>query len=234
MIRHGEIDSAIAGGAEAPVCRLTIGGYGSAGCLSRRNGEPEKASRPFDSERDGFVISEGAGILILEELENALKRGARIYAEIAGYGTCSDAFHQTQPHSKGEARAIRKALDDAGISTDDIDIIYAHATSTVLGDRTEAQAINSVFGKRTSEIPVSSCKSMLGHMLGAAGAVEAAITALSISNGIIVPSINIDTPDSCCELMHAGTVDNKKIDYAIINSFGFGGVNAVMILKRVW
>jgi 3-oxoacyl-[acyl-carrier-protein] synthase II len=232
LIQRGEIDTAIAGGAEAPVCRLTVGGYGATRCLSRRNEEPEKASRPFDRDRDGFVIAEGSGIVVLEELERALTRGARIYAEIAGYGTCSDAFHQTRPDSKGEAYAIRKAINDAGISISDIDLIDAHATSTVLGDRAESQAINDVFGEGAPEIPVCSYKSMLGHMLGGAGAVEAALTALSISYGIITPNINIENQDIDCNLKHMEASMKKEIRYAVSNSFGFGGVNSVLVLKR--
>jgi 3-oxoacyl-[acyl-carrier-protein] synthase II len=232
LIQNGDIDLAIAGGAEAPVCRLTVGGYGAARCLSRRNEEPEKASRPFDRDRDGFVIAEGAGIVVLEEFEHALKRGARIYAEIAGYGTCSDAFHQTKPDRKGEAYAIRKAINDAGVSIGDIDLIDAHATSTVLGDRAESQAIYDVFGKGASEIPVCSYKSMLGHMLGGAGAVEVALTALSIFNGIITPNINFENQDIDCNLKHMGASMKKEIRYAVSNSFGFGGVNSVLVLKR--
>jgi 3-oxoacyl-[acyl-carrier-protein] synthase II len=179
MIQHGEVDIAFAGGAEAPVCRLAVGGYSASGALSRRNSEPEKASRPFDNDRDGFVISEGAAVLVLEEHDRALRRGAGVYAELAGYGTSSDAFHQTKPDKNGEALAIRTALKNANISIDEVDYINAHATSTPLGDIAEAQAINEVFGKKVNEIYVSSCKSMLGHMLGAAGSLEAAVTALN-------------------------------------------------------
>lgn len=232
MIQNGDIDIAIAGGAEAPVCRLAVGGYAASGALSGRNHEPEKASRPFDKERDGFVISEGAGILVIEELNHARERGARIYAELAGYGTSSDAFHQTKPDSEGESAAIIKALNDADIMTDEVDYINAHATSTVLGDKAEAEAIIKVFGKKVDEIYVSSCKSMLGHMLGAAGAVEAAVTALSIQRGIIIPTINLDNPDPDCILNHATSTIRKDINIAITNSFGFGGVNAVLALKK--
>lgn len=232
LIKYGEIDLAIAGGAEAPVCRLAVGGYSAAGAISRRNQEPERASRPFDRHRDGFVVSEGAGILVLEELSHALERGARIYAELAGYGISSDAFHQTEPHSDGEALAIERALRDAGISTDEVDYINTHATSTVLGDITEAGAIKKVFGRRTSDIPVSACKSMLGHMLGAAGAVETAITALSINRGVITPTINLETPDPKCDLSIATSTINKDINVALSNSFGFGGVNAALVLRR--
>ncbi len=181
MIRNGNIDIAFAGGTEAPLCKLAVGGYGASGSLSKRNNEPEKASRPFDRDRDGFVIAEGAGVLVLEECNHALKRGARIYAELAGYGTSSDAFHQTKSDSEGEAVAIKKALHNADVTIDKINYINAHATSTPLGDKAETNAIKKVFGKCAYDVYVSSCKSMLGHMLGAAGAVEAAITAISIN-----------------------------------------------------
>ncbi|MBI5409114.1 MAG: beta-ketoacyl-[acyl-carrier-protein] synthase II [Nitrospirae bacterium] len=232
MIRHGEIDVALAGGADAPVCKLAVGGYAASGALSKRNNEPQKASRPFDKDRDGFVLSEGAGLLILEELKHALKRGAKIYAELAGYGASSDAFHQTQPDSAGEAIAISKALTDAKVSTDDVDYINAHATSTPLGDIAEAQAINKVFGKRAKGIYINSCKSMLGHMLGAAGAVETAITALSINKGMLIPTINLETPAPKCDLNHVTSTIKKEINVAVTNSFGFGGVNAVLVLKK--
>ncbi len=232
LIRYGEIDMALAGGSEAPICKLTVGSYGVAGALSKRNHEPQKASRPFDKDRDGFVIAEGAGILMLEELRHALKRGARIYAELSGYGTSSDAFHQTKPDSSGEAITIDKALKDAGVSVDEVDYINAHATSTILGDKAETEAIRKVFGKCADKIAVSSTKSMLGHMLGASGAVEAAITALSISKGVIIPTINLETPDYDCKLNHVTTLLHKEIKIAISNSFGFGGVNAVLVVKK--
>ncbi|MBI5675655.1 MAG: beta-ketoacyl-ACP synthase II [Nitrospirae bacterium] len=234
MIQNGDIDIVIAGGAEAPVCRLAVGGYAASGALSGRNHDPEKASRPFGRDRDGFVVSEGAGVLVIEEMNHALERGALIYAELAGYGTSSDAFHQTKPDSEGEAAAIIKALNDADITTDEVDYINAHATSTVLGDIAEAEAIKKVFGKRADDIYVSSCKSMLGHMLGAAGAVEAAVTAISIQRGIIIPTINLDNPDPDCGLNHATSAIKKDINIAITNSFGFGGVNAVLVLKRIF
>ncbi len=232
MIRNGEIDIAFAGGAEAPVCRLAVGGYAASGALSGKNDEPQRASRPFDRDRDGFVISEGAGILVLEELDHALKRGVRIYAELSGYGSSSDAFHQTQPHSDGEATAIIKALNEADASADEIVCINAHATSTPLGDKAEAEAIKKAFGDRASDIYVSSCKSMLGHMLGAAGAVEAAVTALSIHEGIIIPTINLDNAGPGCDLNHAISPLKREISAAVTNSFGFGGVNAVLVLKK--
>ena len=232
MVRSGRVDLVIAGGTDAPLCRLALGGYGSSGSLSNRYEEPDKASRPFDSERDGFVISEGSGVLVLEELKSALKRDAEIYAEITGYGVSSDAFHQTRPDSEGEAMAISNALIDADISINDIDYINAHATSTPLGDAAESRAIRKVFGDLANEIYVSSCKSMLGHMLGAAGAVEAAITSLSIYKGTITPTINQDTPDPECNLNIASQPVNTDINTAISNSFGFGGVNAVLVLRK--
>ena len=233
LIQYGEIDMALTGGSEAPICKLTVGSYGAAGALSKRNHEPQKASRPFDKDRDGFVIAEGAGILVLEELRHALKRGARIYAELFGYGTSSDAFHQTKPDSSGQAIAINKALKDAGVSAGEVDYINAHATSTILGDKAETEAIRKVFGKYADKIAVSSTKSMLGHMLGASGAVEAAITALSISKGVIIPTINLETPGHDCKLNHVTTLLHKEIKIAISNSFGFGGVNAVLALKKL-
>ncbi|RJQ50323.1 MAG: beta-ketoacyl-[acyl-carrier-protein] synthase II [Nitrospiraceae bacterium] len=232
MVRHGETDIAVAGGAEAPVCRLAVGGYAASGALSGRDHEPRKASRPFDRDRDGFVISEGAGILVLEELGHALKRDARIYAELAGYGTSSDAYHQTKPGSEGESAAMLAALADAGVAPEEIDYINAHATSTIPGDAAEAEAVRKVFGKRAHDVPVSSCKSMLGHMLGAAGAVEAAITALSIHRGTIVPTLNLENPGPACDLGHVTSVTEKKINAALTNSFGFGGVNAALALKK--
>jgi len=232
MIRYGEIDLAFAGGSEAPICRLAVGGYAASGALSGRNHAPQEASRPFDKDRDGFVISEGAGIVVLEGLDHAIRRRARIYAELAGYSTSSDAFHQTKPDSEGEAFAIKKALKDAGISVDEVDYINAHATSTLLGDHAESDAIRKVFGKKADDIYISSSKSMLGHMLGAAGAVEAAITAMSIDRGMITPTTNIENPDPACELNHVTATMKKEINAAITNSFGFGGVNAVLTLKK--
>jgi 3-oxoacyl-[acyl-carrier-protein] synthase II len=232
MIQHGDIDIALAGGAEAPVCRLAVGGYGASGALSVRNDEPDKASRPFDRERDGFIVAEGACVLVLEGLDHALKRDAVIYAEIAGYGTSSDAFHQTKPDSGGEAAAISKALKDANVRLDEVNYINAHATSTPLGDAAEARAIERVFGRTTQDIHVSSCKSMLGHMLGAAGAVEAAITALSIKRGIITPTINLENQDPTFGLKIAASVISGDINIAISNSFGFGGINAVLLLRK--
>ena len=232
LIRDGETDIVLAGGAEASVCRLAVGGYGASGSLSGRNEDPERASRPFDIKRDGFVISEGAGVVVLERLDHALNRNANIYAEVAGYGTSSDAFHQTQPESSGEADAMRRALKNADVETDEVDYINAHATSTLLGDKAEAEAITRVFDQHTKDIHVSSCKSMLGHMLGAAGAVEAAITALSVKRGIITPTINLQDPDPAIYLNYVTSAIEKNINVAVSNSFGFGGVNAVLVLRK--
>ena len=232
MIMSGRSDLLLAGGTDAPLCRLAVGGYGSSGSLSMRNKEPDKASRPFDSERDGFVISEGSGVLVLEELESALKRDAEMYAEIIGYGTSSDAFHQTRPDSEGEAMAISNAMKNAGISINEVDYINAHATSTPLGDAAESRAVKTVFGDLMNVIYVSCCKSMLGHMLGAAGAVEAAITSLSLYKGTITPTINLDNPDPGCNLNIASHPVKQDINTAISNSFGFGGVNAVLVFRK--
>lgn len=232
MIQHGDIDLALAGGAEAPVCRLAVGGYGASGALSGKNDEPHKASRPFNRDRDGFVVAEGACVLVLEELHHALKREAVIYAELAGYGSSSDALHQTRPDRAGEAAAICNALKDAGVPLDEVDYINAHATSTLLGDAAEARAIEQVFGVRAADIHVSSCKSMLGHMLGAAGALEAAITALSIKRGLVTPTINLEDPDPAFGLNFATSIVSGDINIAISNSFGFGGTNAVLVLRK--
>jgi len=232
LLRSGEIKLAIAGGSEAPICSLAVGGYEVMGSLSKRNNEPGRASRPFDKDRDGFVISEGACIVVLEELKQALKRDARIYAEVIGYGTSSDAFHIVKPLSDGEAIAIDKALKSAKVSINAVDYINAHATSTLLGDKTETEAIKKVFGKRAYDIPVSASKSMLGHMLGGAGAIEAAITALSLSKGIITPTINLESSDTDCDLNYIRKTESRDINIAISNSFGFGGVNAVLVFKK--
>ena len=232
MIRNGDLTIAIAGGAEAPLCRIAVGGYAASGALSRKNERPEQASRPFDRDRDGFVIAEGACILVLEELGHAVKRNAIIYGELIGYGTSCDAFHQTKPDSDGEALAIKKALEDAHVASEDVEFINAHGTSTPLGDKAEAEAIRIVFGRRTGDIYVSSCKSTLGHMLGAAGAMEAAITALSVKRGIIPPTANHETPDPECNLNIVTSTMFRDIHVALSSSFGFGGVNAVLVLKK--
>ncbi len=231
LIKSGYAGVVLAGGAEAPVCRLCVKGYGATGALSKVGNS--SASRPFDVKRDGFVLSEGACVLVLEEYEAAMKRGARIYGEIIGYGNASDAYHQTRSSSEGEARAIKAALKEAGIAIDDVDYINAHAASTPLGDRAEAEAIRLVFGKRAKEIPVSAVKSMTGHMLSASGAFESAITLMSIYEGVITPTINLKQKDHRCDLNCVTETNKAEIRAAVSNSFGFGGVNAVLAFKRV-
>ncbi len=232
LIKTGYADIAIAGGSDAPICRTAVGGYGSSGALSLRNHDPERASRPFDTERDGFVISEGACVLVLEEFEHARRRKAEIYAEIMGCGVSSDAHHPTRPSSEGEALAIRQAIKESELDIREIDYINAHATSTPIGDHIEAEAIRKVFDKRAEEIPVSSIKSMLGHMLGASGAVEVAITALAIREGIVPPNINLEHPDPEIRLMVITHAEKIRIRSALSNSFGFGGINVVLALKK--
>ncbi len=235
MIQFGLADRMIAGGAEAPITPLSLAGFSSMKALSERNDEPEKACRPFDAQRDGFVMSEGAGIVLLEELNSALDRGAKIYAEVAGYGLNGDAYHVTAPSPDGEgaARVMKLAIDEAGISAADIQYINAHGTSTPYNDRVETLAIKTVFGDRAKKVAVSSTKSMTGHLLGAAGGIEAGITALTIERQVIPPTINYEFPDPDCDLDY---VPNKpreaEVIYALTNSFGFGGTNACLLLKK--
>ena len=235
MIQFGLADRMIAGGAEAPITPLSLAGFSSMKALSERNDEPEKASRPFDAQRDGFVMSEGAGIVLLEELNAALDRGAKIYAEVAGYGLNGDAYHVTAPSPDGEgaARVMKLAIDEAGISPADIQYINAHGTSTPYNDRVETMAIKSVFGEAARKVAVSSTKSMTGHLLGAAGGVEAGLTALTIDRQVLPPTINYEFPDPDCDLDY---VPNKprtaEVIYALTNSFGFGGTNACLLLKK--
>ncbi len=237
IIERGDADIMIAGGAEASLTPLVVAGFCQANALSRRNGEPHKASRPFDRDRDGFVLSEGAGILVLEELGHAEKRGAPIrYAEIAGYGLSSDAFHYTRPDETGEGshRAMAMALADAGMSPEEIDYVNAHGTSSRSNDLVETRAIRKTFGDHAGKLAVSSSKSMLGHMLGAAGAVEAAITALALRHGIIPPTINLEYPDAGCDLDYVPHVARKQnLRAALSNSLGFGGANAALVLKTI-
>lgn len=235
MIERGDADVMIAGGSEAAITPMAIGGFDALKALSTRNDAPAKASRPFDRERDGFVLGEGAGILILEELERARSRNAAIYCEIAGYGMSGDAYHITAPTSEGDgpARAMRATLRDAGIEASAIDYINAHGTSTPPNDRTETAAIRSVFGAHAYKLAVSSTKSMIGHLLGAAGAVEAGIVALTIRDQIIHPTINLEYPDPDCDLDYVPNVARRaRVRYALSNSFGFGGTNACLLLKR--
>jgi 3-oxoacyl-[acyl-carrier-protein] synthase II len=231
LIRSGYQGPVLCGGAEAPVCRLCIEGYGSSGVLSKVNNS--SASRPFDRTRDGFVLSEGACVFVLEDYGNALKRGARIYGEIVGYGNTTDAFHQTMPYPEGEAKAIKTAIDEAGLKPGDIDFINAHGTSTPLGDKTETEAIKLSFGNRAYHIPVTSVKSVTGHMLAASGAFEAAFTLMSMNEGIIPPTINLKERDPECDLDYVTQLRRSEVIFAISNSFGFGGVNAVLVFKRL-
>jgi 3-oxoacyl-[acyl-carrier-protein] synthase II len=235
VIQWGEVDAMIAGGAEAAIRPLVFAGLDPVRVMSTRNEEPEKASRPFDKERDGFVIGDGAGIVILEELEFAQNRGARIYGEVLGYGLNSDAYHITAPDPEGigAASCMRMALDDAGISTSQVDYINAHGTSTVLNDLSETRAIKNVFGERSYKIPVSSNKSMIGHMWAGAGAVEAISCLLTINEGIIPPTINYETPDPECDLDYVPNVARKaKVKIALSNSFGFGSTNGSLIFGK--
>jgi len=236
MIQYGDADVIIAGGAEAVITPMAIAGFAVMRALSTRNDEPEKASRPFDSDRDGFVMGEGAGILILEELEHAIKRGAKIYAELVGYGMSSDAYHITAPAPAGTggASCMKMALNDAGISPEEVDYINAHGTSTKQGDELETQAIKTVFGEHAYKLSVSSTKSMTGHLLGAAGGVEAIFTILSIYEDIVPPTINLDNPDPECDLDYVPYKPRKKqVRYAMSNSFGFGGTNASLLFKNL-
>lgn len=235
MIRSGLQDAVIAGGAEAAITPLGVGGFASMKALSTRNDEPARASRPFDKERDGFVIAEGSGVIILEEREQALKRGAKIYAEIIGYGANGDAYHMTAPAPEGEgaARCMKLALQDAGIEPNEIDYINAHGTSTEYNDTNETQAIKTVFGEHAYKIPVSSTKSMTGHMLGAAGAVEGVYSVLALHRGVIPPTINYENPDPECDLDYTPNRARKaEIKVVLSNSFGFGGTNACVIFRR--
>ncbi|OPY90956.1 MAG: 3-oxoacyl-(acyl-carrier-protein) synthase 2 [Syntrophus sp. PtaU1.Bin208] len=235
LIASGYADVMLAGGAEAAITPLAVSGFTAMGALSRRNDEPAKASRPFDRSRDGFVIGEGCGILILEELNSARDRGAKIYGEVAGYGTTSDAFHLAvpPPGHEGAARCMQAALQDAGMNPADIDYINAHGTSTPLNDQYEAEAIRTVFGEQQNRLQVSSTKSMTGHLLGATGGVEAILTAKALETGIIPPTINLEQPDPACDLDFVpGSARQGDIRIAMSNTFGFGGVNATIILKK--
>ena len=235
LIQRGDADIVITGGTEATITPLNIGGFNAMKAISTNNDEPEKASRPFDKNRDGFVPAEGAGTIILEELELALKRGANIYGEIVGYGLTSDAFHITAPDPQGggAARCMKMALLDANILPSEVNYINAHGTSTPMNDTIETLAIKTVFNEYSKKIPVSSTKSMTGHLLGAAGGVEAVFTILTIRDGIIPPTINYETPDPDCDLDYVPNVARKAdVRIAISNSFGFGGTNATLVFKR--
>ena len=234
-IVYGDAEAMITGGTEANITPLTVGGFNSMKALSTRNDEPEKACRPFEKSRDGFVVAEGAGILILEELQFALNRKARIYAELVGYGYTGDAYHITAPSPEGEGavRCMRMAIKDAKLKPEDVDYINAHGTSTPLNDFTETIAIKKVFGDHAKKIPISATKSMTGHLLGAAGSTEAIFTILAIQDGIMPPTINYEEPDPQCDLDYVPNVARRKtINVAMSNAFGFGGTNATLIFKK--
>ena len=233
LIQYDEADAMIAGGSDAYVLPIAIAGFDKMRTLSRRNNEPEKASRPFDKDRDGFVTGEGAGIVILEEMESAVRRGAKIYAELVGYGSNIDSFHITEPDWENQALCMKLALSDAGISPNDVDYINAHGTATILNDLSETKAITAAFGEQSKKVPISSNKSMFGHLLGAAGSVEAIFTILTIRDGIIPPTINYDTPDPECDLDYVPNIARKaQVNIALSNSFGFGGINATLALTK--
>jgi 3-oxoacyl-[acyl-carrier-protein] synthase II len=234
-IRRGKVQVMVAGGAEASITGVGIGGFEAMMALSKRNDSPATASRPFDRGRDGFVCGEGAGVVILESLTRAKKRGAKIYAEVTGYGASSDAHHLTQPapNGAGAQRAMKMALKDASVSPDQVDYINAHGTSTPVGDVEESRAINAVFGEHANKLWVSSTKSMMGHLLGAAGAVESAVCALAIAEGKIPPTINLHDQDPACTLDYvANTARERRLRHAISNSFGFGGTNCSLVFSR--
>jgi 3-oxoacyl-[acyl-carrier-protein] synthase II len=235
IIERGAADMMICGGTEATITPMGIGGFASMKALSTRNEDPAHASRPFDSGRDGFVVGEGAGILILESLDHAQKRGANILAEIVGYGMSGDAYHITQPASDGDGayRVMRAAIKDAKLAPEDIGYVNAHGTSTPLGDVIETRALKRVFGDNAKNIPISSTKSMTGHLLGGAGGLEAGISVLALRDQILPPTINLETPDPECDLDYVPNVARKaSVEYALSNSFGFGGTNAALIFKR--
>ncbi|MFQ5742359.1 MAG: beta-ketoacyl-ACP synthase II [Acidobacteriota bacterium] len=235
IIARGAADGMVCGGTEGVVCGLAIDGFAAMRALSRRNDAPERASRPFDLDRDGFVLGEGAGILVLEAEELASRRGAPIVAEVVGYGMSGDAYHISAPapDAKGAVRVMRATIEDAGIGTDEVGYINAHGTSTPAGDRIETLAIKSVFGERAASIPVSSTKSMTGHLLGAAGGVETSAVALALRDQVVPPTINYEKPDSECDLDYVPNHSREvSIEYGLSNSFGFGGTNAALLLKR--
>ncbi|NWF38656.1 beta-ketoacyl-ACP synthase II [Mariprofundus sp. NF] len=235
IIARGDADAMVAGGTEAVVCELAIGGFSAARALSTRNDDPQAASRPWDVDRDGFVMGEGAGVLVLEELESAKARGAVILAEVIGYGMSGDAYHMTSPSPGGEGggRCMKAAMNRAGINPEDVDYINAHGTSTPAGDVAETQGIKSVFGDHAKKLMVSSSKSMTGHLLGAAGGIEAAFSVLAVFNGVVPPTINLDNPDPECDLDYVPhEARDANIKVAVSNSFGFGGTNATVIVRK--
>jgi 3-oxoacyl-[acyl-carrier-protein] synthase II len=234
MIAYGDVEVMLAGGAESTVSPLGIGGFAAARALSTRNDDPHAASRPWDRDRDGFVLGEGAGVLVLEEYEHAVKRGARIYAELIGYGLSSDAFHITAPDADGPRRGMQNALRNAGLNADEVQYVNAHGTSTQLGDKNETDAIKLAFGEHAKKLVVNSTKSMTGHLLGAAGGIEAVFSTLAVYHQISPPTINIDHQDPECDLDYcANQARPLEIKVAMSNSFGFGGTNGTMLLRRV-
>jgi len=234
MIEYGDADVMVAGGAEAAITRLSVGGFAASRALSTRNDDPATASRPWDKDRDGFVIGEGAGVLVLEEYEHAKKRGAKIYAELTGYGMSADAYHMTAPNMDGPRRSMRNAMNNAGINPDQVQFVNAHGTSTPLGDANETNAIKAAFGDHAYNLVVNSTKSMTGHLLGGAGGLESVFTVLSIHNQVSPPTINIFNQDPECDLdFCANTARDMKIEYALKNNFGFGGTNGSLVFKKV-
>lgn len=234
MIEYGDADAMVAGGAEAAITELSVAGFASARALSSRNNDPATASRPWDKDRDGFVIGEGAGVMVLEEYESAKKRGAKIYAELIGYGMSADAFHMTAPNMDGPRRSMRNAMNNAGVNPDQVQFVNAHGTSTPLGDANETNAIKAAFGDHAKRIVVNSTKSMTGHLLGGAGGLESVFTVLSIFNQISPPTINIFNQDPECDLdFCANTARDMKIDIALKNNFGFGGTNGSLIFRKI-
>jgi 3-oxoacyl-[acyl-carrier-protein] synthase II len=234
-IRHGYADVVIAGGSEAALCEVGLGSFCAARALSTRNEEPAKASRPWDKDRDGFVMGEGAGVLVLEDLDHAKARGARIYAELIGYAASSDAYHITAPHEEGlgASAAMREALKDAGVNPDEIDYINAHGTSTLLGDVAETKAVKSVFGPSAYKLALSSTKSQLGHLLGASGGIEAIFSTLAVCRNLIPPTINLDNPSEECDLDYVPhKARERKVTTAMSNSFGFGGHNGCVVIRK--
>ena len=234
MIEYGDADVMVAGGAEAAITQLSVGGFASARALSTRNDDPATASRPWDRDRDGFVIGEGAGVMVLEEYESAKKRGAKIYAELIGYGMSADAYHMTAPNMDGPRRSMRNALNNAGVNPDEVQFINAHGTSTPLGDTNETNAIKATFGEHAKNLVVNSTKSMTGHLLGGAGGLESVFTALSVHHQVSPPTINIFNQDPECDLDYcANTARDMKIDIALKNNFGFGGTNGSLVFRKI-
>ncbi len=234
MIEYGDADVMVAGGAEAAITELSVAGFASARALSSRNDDPATASRPWDKDRDGFVIGEGAGVMVLEEYESAKKRGAKIYAELIGYGMSADAYHMTAPNMDGPRRSMRNAMNNAGVNPDQVQFVNAHGTSTPLGDANETNAIKAAFGDHAKNIVVNSTKSMTGHLLGGAGGLESVFTVLSIYNQVSPPTINIFNQDPECDLdFCANTARDMKIDVALKNNFGFGGTNGSLVFRKI-